>query len=199
MLGNLDAELRAKLLLAGLLDLQGKYDKSIELAQKIKNTADTMRYARIARIADGYISGKDSIRHMREEMEQIKKDSADDEVSAYRSDEELMALARGMRHTLRLPEERLPVLARDLYASREAARERVEWCRHIGIIQDLRHTWNPETLYSKDPMRRCICSEKNYLSLIESVDYELILRAFKKAYCNDCDCRQPGRLDRADE
>jgi hypothetical protein len=95
-----------------------------------------------------------------------------------------------------LPAERLPVLEREAASLRLIARERVNCCRHLNLIQDLRHTLSPTTCYRADPSRACVCEKHGYRSGIESTDAETVVIAFKRAYCEECPDRDPkGRKD----
>ena len=90
-----------------------------------------------------------------------------------------------------LPQERLPVLERECESFRAIAIERLNWCQHIELIENLKHTDRKDTHYSVDPLRRCFCSLHKYESAIESTDWVSLIRAFKGAYCEGCPDRQP--------
>ncbi len=90
-----------------------------------------------------------------------------------------------------LSQERLPVVQRDCFSSRDMAQERIGWCRHIELIQNLGHMQNHQTAYLTDPMRRCICDKHGYQSLIEDSDWTALVQAFKKTYCDGCPDRKP--------
>jgi hypothetical protein len=77
------------------------------------------------------------------------------------------------------------------------ARERMGFCRHIGLIQDLRHTAHPATRYVTDPSRACVCEKLGYRSNVESTDAATVIVAFKRTYCDGCPDRDPKGRQRA--
>jgi hypothetical protein len=85
----------------------------------------------------------------------------------------------------------LPVIERDMISERDIARERLNWCRHIELIQDLEHTRHPSTHYRQDPDRHCRCAKHGYESLIGSTDWHLVIKSFKMALCLNCPDRSP--------
>lgn len=126
-----------------------------------------------------------------------KRRTEDEDVHiADESDEAMRSVARYALTALRLPAERLPIMEREANSLRLIARERVDWCRYINLIQDLRHTLSADTCYRMDPQRSCVCEKHGYRSNIENPDPCTVINAFKWAYCNDCPDRQPkGRRE----
>ncbi len=92
-------------------------------------------------------------------------------------------------HSLQLPEERRPILQRDLEATQRAHREQFDHCRHLQVLQDLRHTQSRDTYYAGDPGRVGKCALFGYESQIENV--ATVISAFKRAYCDGCPRREP--------
>jgi len=90
-----------------------------------------------------------------------------------------------------LPADRFPVVERDCHSLRDVARERVNWCRFINVVQDLGHLRSPHTMFLSDPTRYCICEYYGHRSAIGSPDWKTVIRAFKDAYCVGCESRNP--------
>ncbi len=82
-------------------------------------------------------------------------------------------------------------MTREALSLRDIARERVNWCRHIQLIQDLGHTLNPLTSYAYDPERRCLCEKYGLTSRIGSPDWRVLIPTFKDNYCSGCSARSP--------
>jgi hypothetical protein len=80
----------------------------------------------------------------------------------------LDVIARFTLDSLGLPAYRLPVLERDAEACRQIARERVDFCRHVNLVQDLSHTRSPSTCYATDPLRACICEKLGHKSKVRA-------------------------------
>jgi len=93
--------------------------------------------------------------------------------------------------SVHLPEERRPIVRRDIEALQRAYREQFDHCQHLLVLQDLRHAQSRETLYEADPGRVGHCTLFGYESQIESTDVEVIINAFKRAYCADCSRCEP--------
>jgi hypothetical protein len=193
--GNMEGEMRAKLLLADLFDSLGQDQAAKKLAEGAVVVARAMGYRRLELHALEYIEGKTIIQMFQEEL--AGRNAVDEDVhTADESDENVRAVARFTLDSLGLPPERLPVLEREAASCRLIARERVDFCRHIGLIQDLRHTAHPGTCYATDPSRACVCEKLGYRSNVESTDAETVISAFKRAYCEGCPARDPkGRKD----
>lgn len=96
-----------------------------------------------------------------------------------------------MLRILDLPAERLPVLESEYSSIRDIAQEKLKWCRHIDLLQDLRHTKHPSTHYKENPNRVCVCNLLNYKSALEHPDWETVISAFKRTYCDACVERKP--------
>jgi hypothetical protein len=67
-----------------------------------------------------------------------------------------------------------------------AAKQRVEWCRHVQIIQDLRHTQSLTTMYRTIPEKWIVCMELGYKSLHPGHSFEDLWPFFKGVYCLGC-------------
>ena len=85
------------------------------------------------------------------------QDSDPDVREAGYSDEDMSRYAEDVLEASGLPRDRLAVVTREVWSLRDIARERVNWCRHIQLIQDLGHASDSRTLYACDPVRYCYC------------------------------------------
>jgi hypothetical protein len=188
--GNLEGELRAKMLIADLHELIGCQSKAQEIAGEVLPRAKIMEYSDLIWRAEKHLSGQalqsdlaDAVRP-RSELE-IAIDNAQ------MSNEELSQYAAQMLRTLGLPEERLPVMEREYSSYRDIARERLNWCRYIELLQDKRHESHPATHYRTDPTRFCRCRLHGYCPTFRYTDWEVVISAFKKSYCEVCMDRNP--------
>jgi hypothetical protein len=190
MAGNVEGETRAKLLLADLFDSLGQGQAVRKLAEGAVIVARAMGYSRLESHALEYIEDATSFQKFQEEM--AKRKAMDEDVrTADESDDKVRAIARFTLDSLGLPIDRLPVLERDAESCRQIARERVDFCRHINLVQDLSHTQSPSTCYATDPSRACICEKLGRKSNIRSTDTSTVIKAFKGAYCHSCPERSP--------
>ena len=107
------------------------------------------------------------------------------------SDSDLSELAANCVEMLRLPPERIPVMFRALQAERTIARERLGWCQHLQLQEDLSHRDRKETYYLRDPDRFVMCDKFNRESALGSPDSDAVISAFKSAVCKSCNSRCP--------
>ena len=105
------------------------------------------------------------------------------------TDDDLMHFARSMAQSIRLPEARLQNVFKDLLSVQQITREKKAWCKHIELLQDLKHTQSPATYYAIDPAKACKCLRYGHETKIGHPDYNLVIESFKGTYCKDC----PGK------
>lgn len=188
--GKLESELRAKMLIAEFYDLNGLQSKAQEIAGEVLPKAKIMEYADLIWRAEKHLSGQS----LQSEFADAARPRSEREKaidSAQRSDEELSQNAAQAMRICDLPEERLPVMEREYSSYRDIAREKLNWCRHIELIQDKRHWLDPATFYRTDPTRFCLCRLHGYRSKFGHTDWEKVISAFKKSYCEGCMDRTP--------
>lgn len=106
------------------------------------------------------------------------------------TDEQLRERAAQMVHMLRIPKERAENIFKDLVSMRLMYVEQRKWCKHLALLQGLRHTFARETIYSIDPTRIWKCEKYGYESAIPHKDPIPLLAAFKSAHCQKCTGRE---------
>lgn len=190
--GSREGEVRARMLEAEILELVGKRDEAQSIARDVLPTAEMMEYGRHRAHAEGHLTGSTGLARLLSATEEFQ--SADDDFSlAELPDPDILRLARHTLEALRLPEHRLPVIEREWESLRDIARERVGWCRHLELIQDLSHGRSPTTHYLVDPERSCECEKIGTRSRIGNPDWRVVIRTFKETYCEGCRYRDPKR------
>jgi hypothetical protein len=188
--GQMEGELRATMHLADIFELAGRETAARDLARDVLPKAQAMDYVSIKVRAQQHISEQTLLNQCA--AARAKARSEDRDVGrADNSDEILQKYAADLLAALDLPRDRLPVLERDYFSVRDIARERLSWCRHIELKQDLRHTLHPSTLYREDPNRCCMCEKHGYKSAIVNPDWNTVISAFKQTYCAGCPDREP--------
>ncbi len=187
--GQLEGELRAQLTLADLFLLGKQPDAAKRLASSVLPKAQAMDYITLQTRAMEHLSGETPFQM----SEKVILESATvdmDEKLAHNTDEELLNFARSCLQALDLPQERLPVVERDIHSMRTMASERLNWCKHIEITQDLRHTAHPATCYLSDPERFGHCLKHQFKSVVGHTDTDTVVSAFKNTYCENCQDRE---------
>ena len=187
---NLEGELRAKMLIADLCELMGRVDEAQAIAREVLPKAKAMAYSALVYRAEEHIAGRGLQSRLassgtpRSPVERAKD-------MAETSDEELIHNAAQMLRVHNLPSERLPIMEREYASFRDIAREQVTWCRHIELIQDKRHELHPSTHYRTDPTRFCLCTLHGYRSMVGDQNWDPVISAFKRTYCESCPDRNP--------
>jgi hypothetical protein len=187
---DLEGVLRGRLLAADFYELLGQQDRAQEIALEVLPQAEAMGYVRQIEHAKDHLSGRGLLSRIRS-----SKVSRTEEEKIIRNatltDDEIREYAVQMLRILGLPSERFPVMEREYLSMRGIAREQLTWCRHIELLEDLRHTKHPSTEYRKDPDRVCICKLYQYKSVLEYPDWGTVIAAFKRTYCEGCGGRSP--------
>lgn len=188
--GNLEGELRARMLVADIYDLVGRRAEAEAIAKEVLPKAKAMNYSALRNRAEEYLSGQSLQDKM---LDSVRKKTREEQIitHAEQPDDELRRNAKQMLRILGLPVDRLPVLEREYESFRGIAREQLTWCRYLELVQDKRHELHPETHYRVDPTRRCICSLLGLISAIGNSDWPSVVRAFKIAHCQSCSKRAP--------
>ena len=187
---NLEAELRANILMADFYELIGNQIEAKKIAMGILPKAKVMGYASLILRAEEHLSGQSP----QSKVEEAFRPRTEIEKAGYlaqMSDEELRQNADQMLKILGLPEARLPIMEREYFYRRDIAREKLGCCRHIELLEDKQHQASPTTHYRTDPLRFCRCRFHGYFTNIGYPDGRRVIAAFKKSYCEECIDKNP--------
>jgi hypothetical protein len=172
------------------LDLIDRHQEAKEIAEDVLRKSKVMGYANLIERAEKQISGQ-SLQSLVVETTRSKTEQEKVIDLIQESDESLRQNAAQMLRILELPTDRLPILEREYFSYRDKAREKMNWCRYIDLIQDLRHTLGPESHFKTDPTRFCVCNLYGYRSKFGLPDWSAIISAFKISYCEGCSDKSP--------
>ena len=190
MAGHVEWELRAKLLLADVSHLTGDQTLAAQTASEVLPVAEAFQFDKIAKEARDHLDGDPFYRQMQRKFLTGLDDDPDVREAKF-TDEEMGRYAEYVMEASGLPRDRLAVVRREVLSFRDIAQERVRWCRHIQLIQDLSHTRSPITYYAFDPERNCYCEKFGFASKIGSTDWRVLIDIFKSNYCSGCPARSP--------
>jgi len=188
--GHIEWELRAKMLLADVATLTGDEALAREMAEEVLPVAEAFQFDKIAKEARDHLAGDPFFRQMQRKFLAGPDVDPDFRESKF-TDEDMGRYAEDVLEASGLPRDRLAVVTREVLSFRDIARERVNWCRHIQLIQDLGHTRSPVTYYAYDPERNCYCEKFRLTSKIGSTDWRVLIETFKNNYCSGCSARSP--------
>ncbi len=182
---SLEGETRTKLLLADFRYLAGDLEGARALAVETLPVAEAMNYGRLESHAREYTDGPTAYDRF---AASIVAGRARDEDArlAEETDERLRDLSEGCLRIMGLPAERLPVVERDWHSMRLIAREKMTFCRHINIKQELGHMQSLATAYVSDPARYCVCEKLGHEANIRHTDTATLVTSFKSVYCEGC-------------
>ena len=191
-IGDIEEEIRLTLRLADMFMALGNDTAAKRLASGTLGRARALRLGRLTEQAEALARG-DWFVHAYEQKLRARRDLDEDELLAVESDEELVRLSRAAIHLMKLPENRLATILAEHEAMRSVARERLSFCRHLHVIQDLEHTREQETFYAEIPDQVCRCALYGSSSAIPSKDPQRLLVEFKAQICRNCESKSPKR------
>jgi hypothetical protein len=194
---NIQGALRMKLLLANFAELIGDKDYAVNMAKEVVKPASEFRINDLVQQAKDHINGQPFYRQIVASALEGREDT--DLQSAAQDDEAAKRSAKRTLEAVGLPKSRLANLERDFLSLRDIARERVNHCRHIDLLQEPTRPRIPEDDYRVEPDRKCWCRLHGFRSLVASREWAVLIRAFKDSYCSSCEDRDPKHKIRQQE
>jgi hypothetical protein len=190
--GSIEGKLQLAELQADFLEVQGNRGDAKVLAAKTYPEALAMGFGPIAEHAKRLLEDDSLLLRWRRTYEFLKAEDNDVQ-RANQNDEELGRVARQLFRSVESPPARLDVIEALLRSFRRISRERIEWCRHLQILEDLTIAGDPRTAYRELPTRKCGCAKFTYETKNASVDATVVIDEFKQSYCASCSARDPKR------
>lgn len=190
--GSMERQLQLQELQADFLELQGDRAAAKTLAAKTYSEALALGIGPIAEHARGLLDDDTLLLQWERTYRQMRAEDADLK-NASQSDEELSRAAKQLILSVESPPARLDVIVELLRSFRHISWERVNWCRHLEILEDLTKTRDPKTAYSELPTRKCYCDRFRYESQDPSTDASAVIREFKQHFCAWCLARDPKK------
>lgn len=187
---QLEGVLRAKATCAEILMIGGNIAESLKIVEAALPQAEAMGYVRTADRLRDCLNGTLLYNQLQAIFTKPPNYDPDPE-RASSSDELLQQTAESFVRALRLPKERIPIVFREHLSHRDAARERLNWCDNLELLQDLQHKRSPLTYFKVDPDRVAFCRKHKFHSIFGNPDWQAVILAFKQAYCSSCADRRP--------
>lgn len=177
-------ELGAKNILVDVLNFENNHTEATETSSNISKLADDFDYANVKYIAENpFAKGIKEI---------LEKDATDSDESYLKlNDDTIHLYAKQRIEALKIPSNRLSNIEKSLFAARDIARERLNWCQFIELIEDLVHRLNLLTFFSINPNRKVHCRIHQHISMSPNPDWNILLTDFKNTYCENCPDREP--------
>ena len=190
--GSLEGRLQLAEHQADFLEIQGDKEGAKALAAKTYPEAAALGFGPIAEKAKRLLDD-DTLLLRWERSYKILNAQDEDFQKANKSDEELSRIATYMLRSVESPPARREVIEAHLRSFRQISRERMDWCRHLQILEDLEAAGDPKTAYSEMLTRKCFCDKFEYLTEVASKDAEAVIADFKQIFCRSCPARDPKR------
>lgn len=188
--GSVEGKLRISILHADFLEITGDLAAAKKLAAEIRPEAEAMGFTDIAGRASDILADRTLLKEFEREEERFKQ-TDEDIWFAQLSDEELRSLTRDTLQTLGIPMDRVGIAEQSSRNDREIARERVHWCRHLELLENLSQTLDPGKAFISLPNRKCVCQKFGYETRIETSEAQTLVGTFKKMFCTGCEARDP--------
>jgi hypothetical protein len=174
-----------------LLELDGKREEAKKIAAATYPVAEAMGFVAIAEHAKRLLNDSTLLQQWEKRYREMREEDSDVQ-HANQTDAEMNRMADQFLLSMG-PEARREVVLEILRSLRQISRERVEWCRHLLIVEDLSMTRDPKTAYSEVPTRKCECQKFGYFSEDASTDASRVITEFKQVFCSSCSFRDPKR------
>ena len=187
--GQIEFELRSKLVEVDLEDMRGNSTKVREVGQEVARRASALRFPDIARVAERSLS--DGGGRAARERDLDRAESDPDIVFESLSDAAASDMARFSCDLYDLPPDRVPVMLDAIRCQRVIAQERRTWCQHLQVQERNKGDASRITLCLRPSVRRCFCDRFGHASLLPCADWSAVIPAFKSAYCQMCTEREP--------
>lgn len=170
---------------AAVYDLLGNLKERNRLANIALEIATEKGFTDILEQAQNIIQRDASFT---ESMNTLKSKSSDDFFASL-NDEQKAVVVNNMLHAVSDTEDvdiirqAISVEVDDLIS---VAKQRLIWCRHVQIIQDLQHQKSMETFYRSIPAKWIVCAELRYQSTSSGYSFDALWPMFKGVYCLGC-------------
>ena len=188
--GSEEGRLQLDELRADFLEVQGDIEAAKAIAAIMHPVASAMGFEPIARRAKELLDGDTLLTRFERDL-RISEATDKDVERAADNDERLERSARYFFETLETPSARYEVVLQHFRVLRQMAQERVNWCRHLVMLEDLYKSIIQETAFSEPPSRICRCEKFGYTTEHGSLDATKVIADFKQAYCGTCQARDP--------
>ncbi len=175
-LGVSGQALRAQRLEAEILSAAGRKDEAERILHEVRKKAESL--------------GLDPNGFRLTELPEMPSSDDISQNFASLSDQEVVRFTHSMIEAWGIPKSRFENALKDFKATRMIQREKLSWCKHLEMVQDLTHTQSKSTHYAIDPERHCRCVLLGHESRIGSRDPDALVTAFKANYCSDCTKRE---------
>lgn len=191
--GSVEMAARLQMIRGDLLGVIGNAAGEREAYLAARQLARQIGFRWLEKRANEALEGKHTSASSRALHAAIRNSPPDESESAADSTPaERDRLAGLLVRTQNLPRERLPIVRKAVEIEHVMAREARSWCQHLGYLEGMDHRSSRATTYAKDPDRWCTCALLDHESQVPHPDIDVLLTAFKRAYCDSCPSREPA-------
>ena len=170
---------------AAVYDLLGNLDERNRLANIALQIANEKEFTDITEQAQGII--RHSVSFV-QTMNNLRNKSSD-EFFASLTEEQKSHIIENILRAISGPSDMdivRNVVSIEVEDVINVAKQRMTWCRHVQITQDLRHTQSIEMFYRSIPEKWIVCTELHHQSPTSGDSFEKLWPMFKGVYCLGC-------------
>lgn len=189
-IGDTEGEVRAKAVQAEYFDFVGERENAVKIATEMLPVAEMFGFARQIEVFKDILADDG----LRKRLDSSSHDRSPIEIDVRRlhmSDEQLLLYASQFRKTMDIPEDRAEFVDRAYLGVKMIAKERLDWCRHLDVLENESHKRSPELFFRTEPDRTVTCKKRGLRSTFPNPDLDMVIKAFKSANCQDCPDRSP--------
>jgi hypothetical protein len=189
--GSMEGRMQLQEVQADFLELQGDREAAKTLAAKTYSEALALGIPPIAEHAKRLLDDDTLLLQWERKYQQMRAED-EDLTHARQSDDELSRIAKQMLLSTESPA-RLEVIVELLRSFRQISQERLNWCQHLQIFEDLTKNSDPKNAFSDLPTRKCHCDKFHYETEEASTDASAVIAEFKQTFCASCPARELKR------
>jgi len=170
---------------ADIYDVLGDSDQRAKFASEALKIAVDKGLTRIKERAERIIRNESTFSALRARMDIVPGDqelAASSEEDKVRLVEFFLQAFRGEANVEQMRE----AIRSDVEDMVEAAKQRLEWCKHVQIIQELKHTQSITTMYRQVPKKHIICELLKHRSPNAGYSFAELWPMFKGVFCLGC-------------
>lgn len=188
--GVLKGSVQAKMLLADYLEVMGSQPLARRAAEEVQRVANAMSYPDLKARASELLEGRTLLSDFASQWNEARLRDPDIDLASLDA-VRVRDLSLVVVENWGIPESRLPNVEHYFCSQQTAARERVDWCRHIELGGERRQIEDPVMAFNGSLNWRCRCAKHRYEGII-STDPNALIDSMKRIRCDGCRDREPA-------
>lgn len=168
-----------------IYDILGDIENRDRLAGEALGIATTYGFSEIIQRTQKVLQNQNTFNSLFGEPGKIAKDeylsSLDEDAKTHYANSVIQSLGDNVDI-----ESKREAIVSDVNDMVSSAKQRIGWCKHVQIIQDLGHTKSLETMYKQIPPKWIVCEVFGYRSPESGPSFDQLWPLFKGVHCLSC-------------